>query len=201
MRKYILLLLAISVTGLLLISSCEKDETIYQDYIIAGSITDGLIYHDYIPDDTLYSSQYKSDMSDVEREIDINNDGVYDFRFISNYSESPAHSKSLNRIITLNNSAIIIAPNEAEIIDTLLTDTRIDANSNWKSGDCLLSFTYFEDYQNDTTNGLWRKVKDSFVGVRVVADDNIFYGWISVEMTNYNITIIKAYACTNGVHE
>jgi len=201
MRKYLLKLLAISITGVFFISSCEKDETISQDYIIAGSITDGLIYHDYIPDDTLYDSQYKSDMSNVERNIDINNDGVFDFKFISEYSKSPAHVRASNRIIALNNSQIVSVSSSSDIVDTLVQDTRIDANSKWGVNDCLLSYSFYEDYQPDIVNGLWKKAKNKFIGVRVVTDDNIFYGWIKVEMTNYNITIIKKFACTNGAHK
>ena len=201
MRKYLLRLSAISIIGVFFISSCEKDETIYQDYIIAGSITDGLIYHDYIPDDTLYDSQYKSDMSNVERDLDINHDGIPDFKFISNFSESPAHLRAMNRIIALNNNAIVTVIFRSDIIDTLMQGARIDANSNWGVSDCMLYYSSFIDYQDDVIEGLWKNVKNRYIGVRVVTDDNIFYGWIKVEMTSFYITIIKEFACTNGAHE
>lgn len=192
MRKILIIAL---IAGILM--SCEKDkEKVYPAYILAGQTTgSGIHYNDLEPNDTLLLSIIKS--------IDINHDGVDDFELFSYYLDQPGFGSGQTYIKPLNLNEISAPLSDSTCVDTLCISDTINKNLNWHhSAYDLASYSYYSS--SASSHGLWgwdMVPEDNFIGIKLIVDDKIFFGWIRLGVTNQigqNYWLILDYACTDG---
>ena len=172
-----------------------KPELEYLDYIIAGQTLGlGIKYSD-IPNDTLFFD-YPS--SSTNRLIDLNDDGIDDFKLRFSGTASPGHSNSNNSIIPLGENVIVTPNLENDIVDTISLNENIDSSLNWINDTCIIYNYHWDVSGNTSETGLWNNLRDKYIGAKIFLDDKILYAWIRIEVTNsWNLTLID-YACTIG---
>ncbi len=179
--------------------ACNREDTrpglLYLDNIIAGESTGAGIKYSGLINDTLL---FDFPSSSTSRIIDVNDDDIGDFKLSFSGTASPGHANSRNSIVALENSAIAIKDIENLITDTISRYDTIDNNLNWICDTCIIYNYYWDVSGNSSETGLWNNVKDKFIGIRIIIDDNTLYGWIRIELNNgWNLTLID-YASTIG---
>jgi hypothetical protein len=179
--------------------------------IIAGQHGSTDYYHNFIPDTIVIST----DSVDYYP-LDINNDGVIDFKF---KLVAPSTGLGMNyyacTINALNNNTIAfgysdscwdinnIYLGEKEMIYAFDYNDTIDNNRNWSNylylnyvGWTVMKYSCFANYNYQT-----------YIGVRVLMDSLYKYGWIKIDSMTFNTgpspgpstLIMGTYACENSI--
>ena len=175
--------------------ACEKAELNYLDEISAGQTAGIGIKYSGILSDTLFFD-YPS--SSASRLIDLNDDGIDDFELKFSGSASPGHGNSKNFIIPFGSNALAIPNLENDIVDTLSLNDKIDSSINWINDSCTIYNYYWDASGSTSRTGLWNNVKNKYIGLKILVDNKVLYGWIRIEVTfGWNLTLID-YASTVG---
>jgi hypothetical protein len=197
--KYLKIIL---LTLVVVIFSCDKEKVITKpDNILFTDIDDvtvtsldSLVYYLHWSGDCYIP--YPED-SVAHFDLDINNDGLFDFRIShSHWFGSHLWSPS-SQCSQYDNYKIEISSPDNEICADatdvglyfkplqLNAGDRLDNDLFWASRVYiyLLSATAMDFYES----------KSDYLGVRVHKSDSVYYGWILVEFTRYQLTI-KEYA-------
>jgi hypothetical protein len=109
-----------------------------------------------------------------------------DFKFYFSKDQNQYWSHNNDYIIPYNSNKIVDSASLAYPIP--IGDT-IDSNNNWGAGGTFYSYSYLTSGSSQT-NGIWPyNANDYFVGLRLVVDSTIYYGWV-----RKNYYTIKDYA-------
>lgn len=184
--------------SLFLLLACENEpnQLIYPEYIIAGQTDgNGIVYTDIQPNDTL-SFFYSSTLT--EDSIDLDIDGTVDLKIHFYAAASPAFDYFKHTIIPFNENAIATSESDSYFIDTLRLNDTIGPGLKWVNDTSLLFEHSWVITGTSYREGLWNDAGEKFVGVKIVKDDTIQYGWIRMEIKHMSRLIIYDFACTKG---
>ncbi len=129
--------------------------------------------------------------------IDLNNDGVNDFKFIT---EKPLSScKACGGLTYMPSFSVSMTPlNSNKVLDTanypkiLMNNALIKASSSaWKTGTRLM-FTWRYVCSTSCYNadqGIWNNQSDKYIGVKLLKNGIKYFGWIRVSVAFTSITI------------
>jgi hypothetical protein len=177
----------------LIILSCDTDKDYnYLTYITAGQEDGiGILYVDIEPDDTLRIFNCELEPHS-ERDLDLNNDQVIDFRLEYKVSNCSALGGSWGYlgIVPLGNNSICVSKEESSWAEALYSNDTINENNTWSDSTALL----FEHLWNILVGpvyyyGYWRQDADIFVAVKIMSGDYVLYGWIDIKRN-----ILRRYA-------
>ena len=181
------------------------------NFILAGQHSPADYYHNFIPD-TMAISTY----SIGYYPLDINNDGVMDFKFElvapgtglgSNYYACAINGLNNNAIafgysdscLDVNN----IYVSKKEMVYAFNYNDTIDNNKVWSSS-LFLSHTEWITWQYSCAS--YKYNYKSYIGVRVLVDSIYKYGWIKIDSMTFDPHILGLatltmgqYACENNV--
>lgn len=133
-----------------------------------------IIYTDIVPDESVHNSFFN---------LDLNNDGIVDFRFeeepfttiISTYDGLPiSTSYWFSNFIIPNLQNKTIADAGSSRPAQLLSGDIISQNKNWITG---------ADMQSAYFNGPWKVDSLAYSGLRLTIGTNTYYGWARIKIT------------------
>jgi len=181
---------------LLLACENEPDKIIYPEYITAGQ-TQGIeiVYTDIRPNDTITLDFSSAPVG--EENIDLDIDGTIDLKIYLYASSSPVFSYVKHTIIPCNKNAVATSETNSFNIDTLRLNDTIGPGLYWVNDTSLLYESAWVITGTSYRNGLWKDAGEKFVGVKLVKDDAMQYGWIRLKV-EYIKLIIYDYACSKG---
>lgn len=191
-----LFITAVVAIGLI---SCNKEnnqpELVYPESIVSGKIDGQGINYSGVINDTLF---FNYPASSTNRFIDLNTDGSNDFELKFSGSASPGHQNSKNTILAFENCFLGVSELDNRFVDTIPLSDTINARLSWVSDTCTLYNYYWDASGASSSKGLWNNTKDKTIGVKILAENKILYGWIRIEITyGWNLTLID-YACTTA---
>jgi len=137
-----------------------------------------IIYTDIIPDNN-YQCSYVTPQSlfgscSNYYNVDINHDGIMDFKFSYEASANQYMGSTSDYLIVNNNNYISY---KAVDLPFSLGDT-IDSNSNWVSNVYFFGSSYLTG-GSSSSGGSWPlDVNDYYLGVKLSVGTNTYYGWI-----------------------
>lgn len=141
----------------------------------------GIDYFDFNPDSVLYVDFHNSD---VDFNLDINNDLVSDFSIQISMSASPSHNSGYYGIKTLGGNAVCILSNINRNPDTLSVGKMIGPHLYWGNGTFTL-YSYSNVYVPPFTNthsGIWLGATDKYIGLKVLTLQDTLYGWLRLDL-------------------
>lgn len=180
--------------------ACNKDgaspELHYPDHIVSGT-TDGpgVFYSGIINDTILFSGG----QIDTTIYLDINDNGIKDFGLRYRCGASPGSFRSKSVISPLGNSYIVV-PNDADtnIADTVSVNQIIDNELRWVNEVCTLYFAQGGFAWDNLSIGLWNGATDKYIGLKLHSEDEVYFGWIRVDIWDGWRLVLIDYACTVG---
>jgi hypothetical protein len=188
-------LLIISFLIGILVSCKEKEENdpVYPTYILAGhSLDAGIQYTDIVPDDTLKIIGFPDTLS-VVRQLDINTDSIPDFELSCEVSSPYMMGGSFVsvKIKPLGLNSVCTSKNNNHLADSLRYNDSISERVNWSDSAAVL---YSESsFMGGTTitYGFFDPNAEYFVGLKIVKENQTYYGWLDLKMD-----IIRQFAIT-----
>jgi hypothetical protein len=175
--------------------------------IAAGNAADAsIVYHDVNPDST--TTQSSNGVSNYA--IDMNTDGTDDFTisvFIGNKAFAGFSGSGTEIYLTPASSNDAVAGKSTTVVTTTITYvSALNANDNissalsWYSGGgspgtFALAAKITSPYP--TTFGQFANTTDKYIGVKFTANSNTYYGWIRLDVGNYNTFTVKDWAYEN----
>jgi hypothetical protein len=163
-----------------------------------------IVYHDIMPD---YTGN-----EDAIFQIDLNNDGSYDFKLKQESSSSYTYITFTEGVYMHNfqsNQLSGSGINNAKVfcddsIIVLQSGDTIGPNSPWNGGAFmrfkLHEFTFQShdsnvefDSEKTSSLGNWLGVTNKFIGIKVLESGQPHFGWIRLTVNDYNFTV-KDYA-------
>lgn len=188
MKPYHLFLL-IAVVAI----SCQKDDDLPEDIgpgggtlnlpgsILAGQDSAlGIIYVDLDPDSMLLTGPYHFDDSVA---LDLNMDGTVDF-IIHYHISDPFMLGSVTNHLEIRpqgDNQVAVNSSEPEYVDSLSYHALIDDNLTW-SGDTSILFHYaWSQSGYSHTDGYFRYNGPYYMGLKVMAGGNSYYGWLYMD--------------------
>ena len=182
---------------------------IYSQGIIAGISTTSDMYVDLNPNDSCYSRAGDCSFhscNDTLR-LDIDKDGIDDFKFTSHFFWSLGGGTSYYAgIKSLNSNTFIISRFDTVVYNTGPTSNtyvyKIPQALNY--GDTINSDHFFnftntlnDLYSNSTNppnNSGWHNIGEHYIGIKKIESNYTLWGWIRIEVS-FEKVIIKDYAC------
>ncbi len=145
-------------------------------FIFFSQVNATIVYTD-ITDATLKKDPDAEPWENAELEIDIDNDGVSDFKFETHFIAKMAYNGA---------DVVTVSEEEWDVIKGLEANTSIDANTG---------FNAFVDAYLNAGFGtyVFPSNQDQYLGVRFTKNTNTHYGWIKIELTDDGV-IFKEYA-------
>ncbi len=161
--------------------SCEEESVKLDNYVVIGDtnanieIVDSLIKPAVRCDSATYS-------------IDLDKDGINDFRISTYFCYSPSHYCSEFNIYCLQENSKVLCS------DTLLTpavlnigDT-LEVNSNWENESMRMLWTscIYCIIDGDGIlykHGLWYNIENKYIGIALEQDKNFIFGWIKLSIS------------------
>jgi hypothetical protein len=212
----------ISLVILLIASiSCKEDKNfLLPEEIIAGQKTgNGINYFDFEPDLACYVAN-PWEKQDTSFSLDLNKDGVNDFIFKRHKSHPGMLGMGSDemKIVSLGNNAICISPyhdpdtvmgmcqhSALYWVDTIPVSDTINDKLLWTHEISLIYYNLWVIQQCYLTDGLWRNVvtpHEKYIGFRIVANENKYYGWIGMNRYAANDSyLITDYAIATEYEE
>ena len=202
--------LFLSILGLLVFSSCEKENNatvkkINYYNIIASDQSEYVSYFD-IEDTTIQAEGYSSSHTDeYSIQLDLNKDGQLDYKFIVSSKGGNGGYSISTEVMPLNQNQIaidtfyvlfdrkILCPKILEAGDT------INDNLNFQSLDNYYKLSYFthlvSDDWEDYVEGFWNGETNKYVGIKFIStQQDTLFGWIRIDVVDYSKLTIKDYA-------
>ena len=190
---------------------------IFAQSILAGQHSATDYYVDLIPD-TIMHVPFNG--GNASYDIDINGDGIYDFKFsIFIFNNGAGTMLGSASIIPLNNSQIAFDRNDTciehnsysdpysftPICQVFTTNSLIDNNQIWNnhqyvSGELILAYvnSYSGLYGWSCYKNPFNNLIPMYVGVRVILSADTLYGWIKLSAVDFYQVTIDEYACNHG---
>jgi hypothetical protein len=164
--------------------------------ISAGYANAQIIYTDIVPDDTLDGSGFGEFSF-----LDLNNDGTSDFRFLVGSvglggvqlaALSQASSNGQNQVHAYSGPGWgYPAPYAMNFNEA------INSQNQWKlieDEPLGAGWLVYSDGTNNFEYGAWHHVQDKYLGLRIHANGQIYYGWARLDVATALHMIIKDYA-------
>ncbi|MCC6385268.1 MAG: T9SS type A sorting domain-containing protein [Bacteroidia bacterium] len=161
-----------------------KSYSAFVAVLLAAKETDAqIIYTDVNPDKSLYDSNDHFN-------LDLNNDGVFDFRFKGGrgdfstgggYSGTFISSSSLS-VTKLGKNSVLGSPDALNLNDT------IDQRKSWSAGG-RMAYSYWRvswegssSQTDQSSGGEWLNLgRDGYLGLKIIAGGKTYYGWARIE--------------------
>jgi hypothetical protein len=161
--------------------------------LLAGShVADGaIVYKDINPDVTKSQTSVGSSSYDVDMDSDNTTDFTID---VTMYSGTYAGVK-VTISPSLNNSIATKDAGNSYVVAMNLNDS-IKTSLNWYGGSAALLAGKITSPSPSTT-GDFANSKDKYVGVKFISGGKTYYGWIRLDVGNYNSFTIKDIAYQN----
>jgi len=179
----------------IVIFSCKKEgQKTYPESILAGqSSGTGVKYIDILPDDTI--NPINSSSKDYL--IDLNHDGITDFKLHAYLFQAPGFGYTSRTIIPFNDNEFVFAGVDSTLVDTISSSVSINKNLNWTHMEGTLYSTSWDSQMSGYYfSGLLNGVNDKYVGTRIFVGDGVLYGWIRLRVIDGAIFVVYDYACT-----
>ena len=158
-------------------------------FFSANIIKSQVTYKDIIPDKTInsYINAWGNCTKEEQFELDITGDNIDNFTFSATCSEYPYST------ITIKSQHYTFDKFFGdEYVDTLNFGDPINNDLNWTTGERIIlrkkgfPLTYY---------GIWELGKEKFIGLNIINQDNSYFGWIRLVVTNgVETAIIKDFA-------
>lgn len=170
--------------------------------IAIGNVADAqTIYTDIDPDSLLTGNM-------SEYLLDLNNDGIKDYRIITVEIQSSSSGVNYNikgaGVYPMNGNEILVSQggsSSTNYIKPLDANSPIGPNQtiwDYTSSAFLLNLTAKITYMgvpNTYERGLWDNVQDKYMAVRFKINGNSHYGWVRMDVNdNGDEVVIKSYA-------
>ena len=182
--------------------------------LLVGKFVDAqIVYTDISPD--LKFFDFNSYSNPDSFRLDLNNDGMFDFKIYALWYSHTYPTFTTNSIdvsaFAYNDNKFAVAT--ATYIDTLDLNDTISVSMNWVEPGLLGYLHAFWDIESSAgsnydfwsqNKGLWQDVSDKFIGLRLIANGNTFYGWIRLDVElepSYHKILIKDYAYNTTPNE
>jgi hypothetical protein len=172
--------------------SCNKDDLQYPDIIQAGQKSgNGVLFTDVVPDDTIY---------DEEKSLDLNGDGIEDVKLNSSHTTAAGFGDGGSWITPLGDNQIAMLEGSDSEIDTISFEQVIGPDLNWKSQKGVLYYYTYNQMTGGYTEGVWNwnNAQNKYIGVRIIKDNHVLYGWIREEISIVGSQKLFEYAITSG---
>jgi hypothetical protein len=173
-------------------------------YIIAGQHSSNDYY---ILKDTSFASPNSWGIDTVRCYIDINGDGIYDYRINISTDNGASHSIDNVIITPLNNNQVVKGLNDTcrdtsghfvssyPMLLSINKGDTINRYYNWKGNSLYFSYILFFVPADPNCSGMFSGTDTSIIGVRIFNTKDTLYGWIRIKgLTNSGMTVID-YAC------
>jgi hypothetical protein len=127
--------------------------------------------------------------------LDLNNDGVNDFLIHKDYDYSSNVSGGNTYIDPLNNNSVAVISQGSTHPDTLRYKSMLSNDIYWNDEKCTLYYysSYVQQPSLNQNIGIWRKVTNKYLGLRVLTSNEAIFGWILLD-NQYNSIKLKEYA-------
>jgi len=167
--------------------------------IAAANTADAqIVYTDIIPDSTVTTDSAYYD-------LDLNNDGTFDFRFnLTLYPGGTSSSAlpSFNKVgVTPLNSNLIAGSATGAYIYPLAMNAgdTVQASLTFNMGSSQSMGSY---WGGTAPYGNWLGVNDKYIGLQLDVSGSIYYGWARLDVSaTGNAFTIKDYAYMNAVNQ
>ena len=205
--KTFLLILMIGMLG------CKPDEQATpiegrKGYVIAGVVTNKVIYHDFEPD-IVFDSLSKNWNFPGQLEVDLNEDGLKDCILSYHwYRGTPNNPTFQSNIETYRSDANKVSLNTSDLhcsVNRFYYDCRGNLTKHQyhdtiqaKKGMWTLAGTTYQNYVlnqgtyylNGATEGFyygeWNQPNSGYLGVRFIKDQDTLYGWVRMTVEGYS---------------
>jgi hypothetical protein len=138
--------------------------------------------------------------------LDLNHDGIYDFRISNTLSSTRQQSSSGRRdrltVSPVNKTNQVWGVNR--LASALSSGVQIGANSRFKkSNNIMLRSSNFTECNGTScktrhmSSGAWRNVENRYLGLRFIVQGKIHYGWARLTVTvenRYFLTTLTGFA-------
>ena len=165
------------------------------NYIIAGQHDTSSSYYDFVPDTIVPSNQ--------NIQLDLNNDGVYDFKIYTFSDFSSHYSATGTGIYAENNNLVALgrvdtqygyygeeSRNVAKIFE--YGDTINDSSGFVHQAYMVLYSSALGSPDFNISD--WLNKGDKYLGFKLFFDDTLSYGWIRINVLRPDSVVIKDYA-------
>ena len=160
--------------------SCEKKiskEAPLNNYLVIGTQS-----MDFIQSDSVISAKRGEAFLYA---LDLNQDSTVDFQIYLYYNYSPCVHSAEIRFDCLSPDAEVILNDSINQPAVLNYGDTLTAASNWSNGSFHMAGSHKRcefgggdgKYQ---TNGIWYKKSDKYIGLKVLKEGELYYGWINI---------------------
>lgn len=222
-RSWIIGFLAIWIgISVLLLNSCKKNnvESI-PDYILAGANIQGTDIFELNPDsilsiypDDTFNIPYRNTSLYQENKLlfDIDTDGVVDLAFTVWWNMNPAGIGNIGSQVTplegveLSYDSLLVFGNPSYYRKFALPYEYlgyISDTSDWTQNTCYFDYLgiFNGEWDWDDQLMIWEGLTDYYLGFRKhYPGTRPVYGWMSIEVLNYNDIRIRSYGMTKRVY-
>lgn len=205
-----IIMMMFSVFILVFYNSCQKEisfeaNTKSIDLISKTSASSSIIYTDVKPDSTVYSEN--SNPSTKYYYLDLNNDGIEDFRFTISYNLTRSGYDSYVEISPESGSSNQVAKNNKGVL-ALDTSTVINSSlSKWSdhANQTLAGEVYqkSEGFYEHTNTGNWTFGTVKYLPLKLIKGANIYYGWarLSIYVLQESSLTVMDYAYNSNPNQ
>ena len=192
-------LFVLSLISLVLVYSCQNENELLDDeltsvkhgFILAGNTNlEDLNYHD-IKDTTIQimtGSHYKFE----EFNLDVNNDGVNDFKLLVESTGGQSYNQRSSFIECFgSNNKIVMSVNHPAILEP---DDTISDLSDFQYQERARLCYYFYAMGTDTADEYWNNQTNKYIGLQMIVDLDTLYGWVGLDVFDYSGMKVKDYA-------
>jgi len=158
-------------------------------FFSANVIKSQVIYRDIIPDKRINShlNSWGNCTKEEQFELDITGDSIDNFTFSATCSEYPYSTITIKSQHNTFDKFV-----GDEYVDTLYFGDPINNDLSWTTGDKII--LRIKEYPL-TYYGKWELNKEGFIGIKIIDQDNSYFGWIRLVVTDeVEEAIIKDFA-------
>lgn len=179
------------------------------EFVVTGLHPNKQYYHDITPDTTIIAHSIGTYGAYNSIHLDINNDGINDFKFEARRSGGLGPPYGGTSITPLNGNQISInselAFSPRILADALLNNDTINCLKSWSDKSANLAYFFAQQcgpycqaniFLSDTVR--------RYIGVRLFINTDTIYGWIKLKDVTYNQFTLMEYACNQeytGINE
>lgn len=164
-------------------------------FAAVNSVNGQTVYTDINPDVT-------ANTDGASYNLDLNNDGHFDFRFDLTVNPGSSSSSGYNKVgITPLDSNMVAASSSGAYIYPFAMNTgdTVKASLIWKVGSSL---SMGSNFGSSYTYGNWPGLNDRYVGLKINVGGAIYYGWARLDVGDLADSFtIKDYAYMNAVDQ
>jgi len=164
-----------------------------------GDLSDpNIVVVDIDPDTLIAGERYEKD---VIYNLDLDNDGLYDLRFVSWIEYSPSYFKGWSKVKTHRSSVYVSITDTSDFPKIHKQGDIVNNLNNWESGEFLLSERnrVIVDqgdtmYSHEWYDGIWYNISNKYLAVRIDKESDNLYGWIMISVSDSYAIRVHEYA-------